>query len=112
LPDLTWVNGSFVSSGEACLEAGERGFLFGDGLFETVRLYAGAAPRGRPARAPVWPRHAARLAEGCRALGIPYPLGWRRCWSLWRVPPPQAGTRRARGESLALPAPSALAVCG
>ena len=38
MPDLTWVNGSFVSSGEACLEAGERGFLFGDGLFETVRL--------------------------------------------------------------------------
>ena len=62
---LTWVNGRFVPPGEACLEAGERGFLFGDGLFETVRLYGG--------RAPAWPRHAARLAEGCRTLGIPYP---------------------------------------
>ena len=76
---LTWVNGRFVPPGEACLEAGERGFLFGDGLFETVRLYAGAGPAeagGRPlgaARAPAWPRHAARLAGGCRTLGIPYP---------------------------------------
>jgi branched-chain amino acid aminotransferase len=65
LSGLTWVNGRFVPPGEACLEAGERGFLFGDGLFETVRLYGG--------RAPAWPRHAARLAEGCRTLGIPYP---------------------------------------
>ncbi len=62
---LTWVNGRFVSPGEACLEAGERGFLYGDGLFETVRLYG-----GRPF---AWPRHAARLAEGCLMLGIPCP---------------------------------------
>jgi len=62
---LTWVNWRFISPGDPCLEAGERGFLFGDGLFETVRLYDGQAP--------VWGRHAARLAEGCRALGIPYP---------------------------------------
>jgi len=62
---LTWVNGRFIAPGEACLDPGERGFLFGDGLFETVRLYGGQAP--------VWPRHAVRLAEGCRTLGIPYP---------------------------------------
>ncbi len=68
---LTWVNGRFVSPGEPCLEAGERGFLYGDGLFETVRLYG-----GRPF---AWPRHAARLAEGCRMLGIPYPDDGDRC---------------------------------
>lgn len=62
---LTWVNGRFVPPGEPCLEAGERGFLYGDGLFETVRLYD-----GRPF---AWPRHTVRLAEGCRTLGIPYP---------------------------------------
>lgn len=62
---LTWVSGRFITPGEPCLEAGERGFLFGDGLFETVRLYGGQAP--------AWARHAARLAEGCRTLGIPYP---------------------------------------
>lgn len=97
MPDLTWVNGSFVSSGEACLEAGERGFLFGDGLFETVRLYAGAAPRGHPARALVWPRHAARLAEGCRALGIPYP-GEEIAAGLEAVLVALAGTASASGH--------------
>lgn len=65
MPGLTWVNGRLVSPGELCLEAGERGFLYGDGLFETVRLYDG--------RALIWPRHADRLAAGCRVLGIPYP---------------------------------------
>ncbi len=62
---LTWVDGRFVASGEYCLAAGERGFLYGDGLFETVRLY-----EGRPF---AWPQHAARLAGGCQDLGIPYP---------------------------------------
>ena len=65
MPGLTWVNGRFVSPGEPCLEAGERGFLYGDGLFETVRLYD-----GRPF---AWARHADRLAAGCQMLGIPYP---------------------------------------
>jgi branched-chain amino acid aminotransferase len=62
---LTWVNGSLIPPGEPCLAAGERGFLYGDGLFETILLYG-----GRPF---AWERHAARLADGCRVLGIPYP---------------------------------------
>lgn len=65
MPVLTWIDGRFIPFGEPCLAAGERGFLYGDGLFETVRLY-GARPFA-------WERHAARLAEGCRVLGIPYP---------------------------------------
>ncbi len=65
MPGLTWVNGCLVAPGQPCLEAGERGFLYGDGLFETVRLYD-----HRPF---AWPRHAGRLAAGCRALGIDYP---------------------------------------
>lgn len=45
--------------------AGDRGLLYGDGLFETVRLVRG--------RAPLWSRHMRRLADGCARLGLPAP---------------------------------------
>jgi len=65
LPGLIWVNGRLVAPGQPCLEAGERGFLYGDGLFETVRLY--------DSRPFAWPQHTGRLAAGCRVLGFPFP---------------------------------------
>jgi branched-subunit amino acid aminotransferase/4-amino-4-deoxychorismate lyase len=43
----------------------DRGFLLGDGLFETVRLW-----RGRPFRLD---RHIARLERGAELVGIPIP---------------------------------------
>jgi 4-amino-4-deoxychorismate lyase len=43
----------------------DRGLHYGDGLFETL-----AVEDGRPC---LWGRHMARLAEGCRRLGIPVP---------------------------------------
>lgn len=43
----------------------DRGFTYGDGLFETVRVVHGQAP--------LWPRHAQRLASGCERLRIPPP---------------------------------------
>ncbi len=43
----------------------DRGFSYGDGLFETVRVVHG--------RAPLWQRHAQRLAEGSARLQLPPP---------------------------------------
>ncbi|HEY4293032.1 aminodeoxychorismate lyase [Luteibacter sp.] len=43
----------------------DRGFTYGDGLFETLRIARG--------RAPLWPRHAERLQAGCERLRIPPP---------------------------------------
>ena len=45
--------------------ANDRGLSYGDGLFETVLFVGG--------RAPLWPRHMARLAEGCARLLLPVP---------------------------------------
>ncbi|MET0255443.1 MAG: aminodeoxychorismate lyase [Luteibacter sp.] len=45
--------------------AADRGFAYGDGLFETLRVV--------DARAPLWPRHAARLEQGCARLRMPAP---------------------------------------
>ncbi|WFF43093.1 aminodeoxychorismate lyase [Salinicola endophyticus] len=43
----------------------DRGFAYGDGLFETVLV--------RDGRALLWEAHLARLAEGCARLGLPAP---------------------------------------
>lgn len=55
----TLVNGVAVD----CVDAGDRGLLYGDGLFETM-----AVSNGRVSR---WPRHMSRLLAGCERLGIP-----------------------------------------
>ncbi|MEO6927134.1 MAG: aminodeoxychorismate lyase [Rhodanobacter sp.] len=55
------VNGAIASQASVF----DRGFGYGDGLFESVRLVDG--------RAPLWPRHMHRLADGCARLRIPAP---------------------------------------
>lgn len=49
----------------AAITAADRGFTYGDGLFETVRVVAGHVP--------LWDRHMARLRDGCRRLRLPPP---------------------------------------
>jgi branched-chain amino acid aminotransferase len=36
-----WINGKFLDVGEAKISVFDRGFLYGDGLFETMRSYGG-----------------------------------------------------------------------
>ena len=43
----------------------DRGFAYGDGLFETIRFVDG--------RAPLWGRHMRRLADSCARLRLPFP---------------------------------------
>jgi branched-chain amino acid aminotransferase len=38
---ITCVNGRFVAADEAVLPIADRGFRFGDGVFETIRLVSG-----------------------------------------------------------------------
>ena len=47
-----FLNGQFVPEAAATVSVFDRSFLYGDGLFETVRIYA-----GRPF---LWPQHLAR----------------------------------------------------
>jgi len=60
-----WLNGRILDSTRALLPITERGFLYGDGLFETVRVY-GDQPF-------LLARHVARLRAGARILAIPVP---------------------------------------
>jgi D-amino acid aminotransferase len=61
---MVLLNDRLVPAAEATISALDRGFLYGDGLFETVRAY-----RGRPFGLP---QHLARLASSARAFRIPF----------------------------------------
>jgi branched-chain amino acid aminotransferase len=59
------LNGRLIEAAEARIDPADRGFLLGDGLFETLRVYG-----GRPFRLDA---HLARLAAGAAVLGLPSP---------------------------------------
>jgi len=54
------VDGTLVPAEEATVNVRDRGFLYGDGAFETVRVYGGEIFE--------WEAHADRLARTCRTL--------------------------------------------
>ena len=61
---VVYLNGRYVQAERAKVSAFDRGFSYGDGLFETIRAYAG------------WifglDRHLARLKKGADQIGIPF----------------------------------------
>jgi branched-chain amino acid aminotransferase len=68
LPDRPiWLDGRLVPAGEATLSLFDRGARDGEGLFETLRIYA-----GRPF---LWERHLERLVVSAGELGFPVPPG-------------------------------------
>ena len=68
-----YLNGEFSTLAEAKVSVLDRGFIFGDGIYEVVPAYA-----GRPFR---FEEHMARLDRSLAELRIPNPMdtaGWRR----------------------------------
>ncbi|HTH46277.1 MAG TPA: aminotransferase class IV, partial [Candidatus Limnocylindria bacterium] len=63
---IVFLNGQFVPEADAKVSVFDRSFLYGDGLFESVRVYAGQAFR--------WPQHLERLHAGAKFLGIRIPF--------------------------------------
>ena len=59
------LNGRFLPLDEAQVSANDRGFLYGDGVFETIRIHD-----GRPF---LWDCHMMRFADGSESLGIDLP---------------------------------------
>ncbi len=57
-----YLNGRYVPEAEALIPANDRGFIFGDGIYEVVRAIAG--------RLFAWEGHAERLANGLAGLRI------------------------------------------
>ncbi len=60
-----FLHHQLVEMEKAALPVQDRGFRFGDGVFETIRVHQGVPL--------FWQLHMARLQEGLRALNIPSP---------------------------------------
>jgi len=63
---IVFINGRFVPEKKAVVPVFDRGFLYGDGLFETIRIF-----NGKPFR---WPQHLERLQSGAEFLKIKLPF--------------------------------------
>jgi len=63
---LVFLNGQFVPEAQAVVPINDRGLMYGDGLFETIR-----AVNGRPFRLA---QHLARMARGADFLNIKCPF--------------------------------------
>jgi branched-chain amino acid aminotransferase len=63
---LVFLNGKFVPEEKAVVSIFDRGFLYGDGLFETIRVYNGSLFR--------WEQHMERLRQGADFLKIKQPF--------------------------------------
>lgn len=62
---LVYLNGNFVPAGAATVPVHDRGFLFGDGVYEVIRSYGGRLFAGQA--------HLRRLENGLAALQISLP---------------------------------------
>ncbi len=60
---ITCLNGRFVRAHRAAVSVADRGFRFGDGVFETIRLVGGVPYQ--------WDEHMARLTQGMAAIHLP-----------------------------------------
>jgi branched-chain amino acid aminotransferase len=62
---MVFVNGQFLPENQAVISVFDRGFLYGDGLFETIRVF-----NGKPFR---WTQHLERFQHGADFLKISVP---------------------------------------
>lgn len=65
-PSWIFVNGRWVPSDEAFVSVFDHGFLYGDGVFETLRASCGQVLW--------WDRHIARLSRSCERLCLALPI--------------------------------------
>ena len=63
---IAYVNGKYLPQESAAISIFDRGVMYGDGCFETLRIYG-----SRPA---FWEAHLARLGASLAALSIPFRL--------------------------------------
>lgn len=66
---IVYLNGEFLPADEAKISVLDRGFIFGDGVYEVIPVYGGRLFRG--------PHHLQRLNNGLQAIRIDSPLSDR-----------------------------------
>lgn len=66
MTEILYLNGEYVPPAEAKISVFDRGFMFGDGVYEVIPVYSGMLLRGRA--------HLARLQSSLDELDIANPL--------------------------------------
>lgn len=82
------LNGTLLDALPAPLQLAQRGLWYGDGLFETIRVFGG--------KIPLLPQHWERLSAGLRAMRYAVPAGWSAVFfqkHILRMAPPNARVR-------------------
>lgn len=74
MPDIGYVNGRFTLLADAVVSVEDRGFQFGDGVYEVIRTYG-----NRPFQLDA---HLVRLEKSARALGLKLPVSKAECGTL------------------------------
>lgn len=65
MSSFVWINGRLCDAGKACVSVNNRAFLYGEGLFETLRSYDGKVPFIKD--------HLQRLEWGSIFLNLEFP---------------------------------------
>src|SRR5579884_3121729 len=87
MPDIAYVNGLFMPLAHATVSVEDRGFQFGDGVYEVIRTY-----HGRPFELEA---HLARLDRSAKAIALANPYQPRE----WAAIVDQGITRAGYPES-------------
>lgn len=74
MPDIAFINGRFLPWKDAVVSIDDRGFQFGDGVYEVIRTY-----RGAPFEVAA---HLARLERSTKELNLVQPYS-RAQWTQW-----------------------------
>lgn len=74
MPDIGYLNGQFSPLKEIVISPDDRGFLFGDGIYEVIRAYHGV-----PA---FWKEHHTRLLRSAKEIHLPFAIDPEKFHSL------------------------------
>ncbi len=66
MSEKLYLNGDYIAPARAKISVFDRGFMFGDGVYEVIPVYSGKLLRGNS--------HLVRLQHSLDAIGIPNPL--------------------------------------
>lgn len=73
---IVWLDGKFLEESEATVPVTDRGFLYGDGLFESFAMHG-----GEPF---LWADHLKRFLRSAEEIGIPVPAGEKELLTIAR----------------------------
>lgn len=68
MPQVIYLNGEFVSKEDAKVSVYDHGFLYGDGIFEGIRIYNGNIFRCK--------EHLDRLYDSAKSIMLDIPLSY------------------------------------